>query len=76
MKQEILRIKVKIGSKKESVTYKDGLYTVYTNGPAKENRANISVIEQLSKYLDIPKSNITVKRGLKSKNKIVTVFRK
>lgn len=73
MTPKTIKCKVKIGSKKENVTYKDGVYIIYTNSPARENRANISVIELLSEYLDIPKSRMSIKSGLKSKDKIVVI---
>jgi uncharacterized protein YggU (UPF0235/DUF167 family) len=72
MMKNKIKVKVKIGTKRESVEYKDGIYTVYTNSPARDNKANISVIEQLSKYLDIPKSSMQIKSGIKSKNKVIT----
>jgi hypothetical protein len=68
-----IKVKVKIGSQKEKVVKKDDIYYVYTNSPARENRANISVIELLSDYFDIPKSYITIKRGYKSKIKFVEI---
>jgi len=71
--KKLLRVKVKIHSKKEYVDFKDGIYFVYTNSPARNNRANLSVLELLSEYLDIPKSYISIKRGLKSKNKVVEI---
>jgi uncharacterized protein YggU (UPF0235/DUF167 family) len=46
---------------------------VYTTSPARDNKANISVIEQLSDYFDVPKNCITIKRGLKSKNKVIEI---
>ncbi len=73
-KEVNINVKVKIGSRKECVEYKDGIYTVYTNSPAKENKANTSVISLLSKHLDIPKRNILIKKGLKSRNKILTIL--
>jgi len=68
-----IKVRVKIGSKKEKVVKEDDTYYVYTNSPARENRANISVIELLSDYFDIPKSYITIKRGHKSKTKFVEI---
>jgi uncharacterized protein YggU (UPF0235/DUF167 family) len=68
-----IQIIVKTKKQKNLVEFKDKKYTVYTKSPAKDNKANISVIEQLSDYFDIPKRNITIKRGLKSKNKIVEI---
>jgi len=77
MTKEInLKVKVKIGSGEERVEYKDGIYLVYTNSPARDNKANLSVIELLSDYLDIPKNNIFIQKGLKSKNKVMTVSSK
>lgn len=72
--KKLLRVRVKIQSKKEYVNLVDGIYYVYTNSPARDNLANISVIELLSKYLDIPKSYISIKKGLKSKNKVVEIY--
>jgi len=71
--KKLLQIRVKIQSKKEYVEFKDGVYIVYTNSPARENKANLSVIELLSEYLDIPKSYISIKKGLRSKNKVVEI---
>lgn len=73
-KEQNINVKVKISSKKESVKYENGTYTVYTNTPAKENKANIAVISLLSKHLNIPKRNILVKKGLKSRNKVLTIL--
>lgn len=73
-KEVNINVKVKIGSRKECVEYKDGIYTVYTNSPAKENKANIAIISLLSKHLNIPKRNILIKKGLRSKNKILTIL--
>ena len=71
--KQLLRVKVKIQSKKKYVDFRDDIYYVYTNSPARDNLANISVIELLSKYLDIPKSYISIKKGQKNKNKIVEI---
>ncbi|MDD3474902.1 MAG: DUF167 domain-containing protein [Candidatus Dojkabacteria bacterium] len=71
--KKILQVKVKIGNRKEGVEFKDGIYFIYINSPARNNLANISVIDLLSEYLDIPKSYISIKKGLKSKNKIIEI---
>ena len=68
-----IKVKVKIGSQKEKVIKEDNIYYVYTNSPARDNKANISVIELLSEYLDIPKSCISIKRGHKSKVKFIEI---
>ena len=68
-----LEIKVKTRSQKDWVEYKDDIYTVYTRQPAKNNKANFAVINLLSAYLDIPKSNISIKHGFKGKTKTICI---
>ncbi len=64
---------VKTNSKESKIFIKDDIYYIYTKSPAKENKANIEVVRLLSEYFDIPKSNIDIKKGLKSKSKIVEI---
>lgn len=70
----MLHVTVKTNSKENKVIFKDNIYFVYTKSPAKEGKANESVVSLLSEYLDIPKSNIYIKKGLKSKNKLVEIL--
>jgi len=42
-----------------------------TNSPAKENKANLSVIKTLSEYFDIPINHISIVSGKKNKEKRV-----
>lgn len=70
----IIRIRVKSNSKENNIVLKNGLYIVHTKEPAKENRANISVINQLSKFFNVPKGNVSIKHGLKNKDKVVEIL--
>lgn len=65
----ILDVFVKTNSKRNSIEFKDNIYTVCTSTPARENKANLAVISLLSDYLNIPKSKITIIKGLKSRKK-------
>ena len=69
----LINILVRTNSKKESVELVDGVYVVYTKSPAKDNKANIACISLLSDYFDIQKNSIVIKRGLKSKKKVVEI---
>jgi len=71
--ERYLDVKVKPGSKKDWVEHKDGIYIIHTKEPARDNKANFAVIDLLSKYLDIPKRNISIKHGLKSKTKTIYI---
>lgn len=66
-----IEVIVKTHSRESKVTFKDNIYYVYTKSPAKEGKANKEVIKLLSKYFDIPKTNISIKRGLKYKKKVI-----
>ena len=46
---------------------------VYTKESPIDNRANIDIIKQLAKYYGIAKSNIKIKSGLSSKNKLFII---
>jgi len=69
----MLHIIVKTNSKESKVVFENGVYYMYTKSPAKENKANDEVISLLSKYLDVPKGSVNIKRGKKSKNKWVEI---
>ncbi|HNZ70905.1 MAG TPA: DUF167 domain-containing protein [Candidatus Dojkabacteria bacterium] len=48
-------------------------FIVYTKEGPIDNRANIDIIKQLAKYYGIAKSNIKIKSGLSSKNKLFII---
>ena len=72
--QKIISVAVKTGSKTEN-------YEILGNGTLKisikehpaENKANEAVIRKIGAIYDKPKNKITIKTGLKSKNKIVVI---
>ena len=41
---------------------------------AENNKANDALIKLLSKYFDVPKTNISIKSGQKSRKKIVRIL--
>lgn len=51
----------------------DGVFHIYTKSPAVESRANKEMVELLAKHLQCAKQYISIKRGLKGKNKIVEI---
>ena len=72
----IISVKVHPGSSKEKVVKKDkDNYEVWTYEPAIKNRANKKLIELLSKYFNVPKSSISINKGMKSRNKSVIIHK-
>jgi uncharacterized protein len=53
---------------------RDGAYLIRLNAPPVEGAANAELIELLSTLLDIPKRNITIVAGERSRTKRVEVI--
>ena len=73
---ENLTVKVKPNSKQQKIEHQlDGSLTVYLESPPVDGKANKELIKLLSDRFGIPKSQITIKSGLSSKNKLVELDR-
>jgi uncharacterized protein (TIGR00251 family) len=69
-----LSVKVKPNSKEERIEkISDSEFLLWVKAVARENKANQAVLKLLSEYFDRPKTAITVIKGHKSKNKIVSI---
>ncbi len=66
-------IRVKPNSSQEKIEKTENGYLVYVKEPPVENKANQAVIKVLSNYFKIPKSQISILSGLKSKQKIIEI---
>ena len=69
-----ISVKIKLKSKENKVEIKNNEYIVFTKELPIEGRANNAVIELLSEYFKVPKSNIKIISGHKSKNKIIEIY--
>jgi hypothetical protein len=68
------QVKVKPNSKQHSIAVAaDGSLTVHLKSPPVDGKANQELIKLLAEKFDVPKSNITIKSGLSSKNKLVEI---
>lgn len=70
-----IQVKVKTGARCDCVGFEKekNLYTVSTKALPIEGKANESVIRLLAKYFKVPKSDITLKSGKKSKIKVFEI---
>jgi len=70
-----IAVKVKPNSRQERVdVVGKNEFILHVKSPPKEGRANQAAIELLSEYFSVPKSNISLVRGLKSKNKVFEIL--
>jgi uncharacterized protein (TIGR00251 family) len=69
-----IKVLVKTKSKNEGVErLSDDSFIVRINVPPIEGRANKHVVELLAQYFNCPKSQVTLLKGLKSKNKVFEI---
>lgn len=71
-----IQVKVKTGARSDRVSF-DGenqLYTVSTKVQPIDGKANAAVIKLLAEYFKVPKSQINLKIGQKSKIKIFEII--
>lgn len=71
----LISVRVKPNSKKGDLILQteEGL-SVYLRAKPAENEANESLIRLLSEHYKVPKSRISIKRGQKSKLKVVEIL--
>ena len=68
-KEALLEITVVTKSSKRDIDMRDDGIRIFLNSPPVDNRANEECLKALSKWLAIPKSSISIARGMKSRKK-------
>jgi len=70
----LINIKAITGARKNEVkSAPDGL-KVYVTAPAVDNKANRAIIELLAGFFNAKKSQVTIKRGVKSNRKTIEII--
>ena len=71
---QTIRVKVKPNSSQQKIeNFGNNRYLVYLTEPAEDNKANIELINLLSKYFTTPPTKIRIKFGLTGKEKILEI---
>ena len=70
MDKEIIKVRVKPGSKTQEIKKEDNVYIVKLKSRAEDNKANLELIKMLKKYF---KAEVKIKSGFTSRSKIVEV---
>lgn len=70
-----MKIKVKVipNADKNEVVEEEGILKVKVKSPPTGGRANKEVIEILAKFYEVKKSCVNIKKGFKSREKIVEI---
>ncbi|MBC6432136.1 DUF167 domain-containing protein [Nostoc sp. HG1] len=68
------KVKVKPNSKQQKIEEQhDGSLTVYLKSPPVDGKANEELIKLLAKKFDVAKSDIRIKSGLCSRQKLIEI---
>ena len=68
------KVKVKPNSKQQKIEEQtDGSLTVYLKSPPVDGKANEELIKLLAEKFDVPKSHITIKLGVSSRQKLIEI---
>lgn len=67
-------VHVKPNSKQQEILpQEDGSFLVYLKSPPTEGKANQELIALLAKHFRLPKSQVVIKLGLSSRQKVVEI---
>jgi uncharacterized protein (TIGR00251 family) len=69
-----IQVTVKPGSRTEEFSREGDSYIVRVKEPAREGKANQSVIKLLAEHFSVPKSQVRILSGFKSRNKVIEVI--
>jgi uncharacterized protein (TIGR00251 family) len=72
--QARLNIRVQPGSSKNMISgYADGVLNIKITTRPEKGKANESLIKYLSKLLGVAKRNISIQKGITSRNKLIVI---
>jgi uncharacterized protein len=72
--QARIAVRVQANAAQSKVTgFKDGILQVRVTSPPLEGKANQELVRFLADVLGVSKSNLTIEKGLTSRNKLVSV---
>ena len=72
-KQTRIELRVHTGSARPRIVQKDDGLHLYTGKKPLQGEANSDVVRMISEYFNVPKKNVEIIRGLKSRNKLILV---
>ena len=70
-----ISVLVKTKQKENSIRYvkEENIYIILTKEENRENKANISIIDIVSKYFKVAKGRVIIKNGFKSRQKRLVI---
>ena len=69
-----IQVRVKPGSKTEEFSREGDSFILKVKEPAREGRANQAVIKLLAEHFNVPRSQVRILSGFRSRNKVIAVM--
>ena len=69
-----IKVKVKPNSKTEELDREGDSFILKVKEPAREGKANQAVIKLLAEHFSVPKNQVRILSGFKSRNKVIEVI--
>lgn len=73
--EETISVKVLPRAKRNEVVRSEGGLKVYLTTPPEAGKANKALIKILAAHLDLKKAQLTIVKGLRSRNKVIRIKR-
>jgi len=70
-----VQVKVKANCKTEEVSQEGNTFIVKVKEPPQEGKANRALIKVLAQHFGVPKSQVRIVSGLKSKSKVIEIVK-
>ncbi|MBN2325454.1 MAG: DUF167 domain-containing protein [Spirochaetes bacterium] len=74
-RRETVEARLHTGSSKRTVELKDAVYHIYTHAKPVDGKANNDAVSLLADYMGVPKRNVTIIKGERSKDKVFEITR-
>jgi uncharacterized protein (TIGR00251 family) len=71
-----IKVKVKPNSRTEEVSREGESFVVKVKEPPREGKANQTVIKLLAEHFGVPRSEVRILSGFRSRNKVIEVVEK
>jgi len=68
-----LEVRMHTGSSNRSIEFKDNVAHIYTNVKPIDGKANQDAFKIISKFIGVPRKNISIIKGEKSRNKVFKI---
>lgn len=73
MEERLIRVRVTAGARKETITEKDGTFSIAVKEPAEANAANARVRAMLAAQFGVPLARVQLKSGHQKPSKLFII---